>query len=51
VRLLDIHLGDAGVVLDHLQGGMTQQALQGKKVAAGAQVGDREGMPVMESSP
>ena len=42
--LLDVDLSDVGIVLDHLQGGMPEQALQGEQVPAGTQVGDREGV-------
>jgi hypothetical protein len=46
VRLLQVGLGDHEVALDHLQGLVAEDGLQGKDVAAVAQKGDGEGVAV-----
>ena len=43
--LLHIDLGDLGIVTDHVQAAMTKHLLQGKDIATGAQISDREGVP------
>ena len=45
MRVLHVYLGDLSVVAHHIQGTMPQQGLQGKDIPAGAQIGDRHGMP------
>jgi hypothetical protein len=47
VRLLDIYLGNARLVLDHVQRAMAQQRLQREHVSAGTQI--RDGERVTES--
>ena len=42
--LLQVGLGDHEVVLDHVQGLVAEDGLQGKDVAAVAQEGDGEGV-------
>jgi hypothetical protein len=44
VGLFNINLGDTGIVLHYVQRVVTQQGLEGKKVAPGTQIGDGEGM-------
>lgn len=43
--VLHVYLGNLSVVAHHIQGTVPQQGLQGKDVAAGAQIGDGHGMP------
>ena len=45
MSLLDVYLGQAGVVLHHFEAAMTQQPLQGEHIAATAQVGDGKRVP------
>jgi hypothetical protein len=42
MRLLDIDLGNARIVLHHIQCAMTEQGLQREDIAARTQIGDRE---------
>ena len=45
MRLLHIDLGDLGVMAHHVQATMTKHLLQGKDIAARAQIRDRKGVP------
>ena len=43
--LLPIDLGNLGIVTDHVQAAMPQYLLQGKDIAARAQIRNRKGVP------
>ena len=45
MRFGNIHFGDAGVMLHHFQGAMSQQGFECEEIAATSQVRDRKGMP------
>jgi hypothetical protein len=45
MRLLDIDLGDARIVLYHIECAVTKQRLQREHIAARSQIRDREGVP------
>jgi hypothetical protein len=45
MRLLNVHLGQASVVLHHLEGVVPQQPLQAEHVSPAAQLGDGKGVP------
>jgi hypothetical protein len=44
MRLLNVYLGDTGIVSYHLQAAVTQQRLQREYVPTGSQIGDCSGM-------
>ena len=44
MSLLNIHLGNPGIMLDHFQRAMPKQGLQGEHIAARTQIGDRKGV-------
>ena len=45
MSLFHIDLGEARVMLDHIQSAVAKQGLQGKHITARAEIGDRKGMP------
>ncbi len=45
MRLFNINLCDARVVLHHVQCAVPKQCLQGEHIAAGAEIRNREGVP------
>ena len=50
MSLLNIHLGNPGIMLDHFQRAMPKQGLQSELIAAGTQIGDGKRVPTMPSS-